>query len=117
MKIEIFTKQQIAQHLAAGGLIDVIKDKVEPFVSVAQNSIPGAGSATADLSKLDQELLFLNQQAIVMHNTGDFTIKSSVGNVRFWIREDYRQLWIAHHTKKAVMNRMIDKKYHCGDLY
>ena len=117
MIIKLFDKQAIKQAIASDTFIQQFADKLESFVSIAKDSIPKAGSHTAPLDKLDIDQLFIYMDDIQMHNTGDFTVFTSICNVRFWATEDAKLLWLAHNTKKHTMNKMVNAKYDCGDLY
>jgi len=117
MKIRPFTKQEIEHYLAIGILREQLANKIEPFTSIAANSIPQAGSHTAPLDKLDENELFIQMVGIALHNTGDFTVLTKLCNVRFWLTEDYKLLYLAHKDKRRVMNNMTNRKYNCGDLY
>jgi len=78
------TKQEITHHLGIENLSAHLAGNFYPFVSFANNSIPTAGSGTMKRSRLIEHKLFVDMLDIVMHQTGDFTIKTKSGNVRFW---------------------------------
>ena len=54
------------------------------YVSYTEKSVPSAGSPTRNRHTLNINKLAENATAIVEHTDGGYTIKSTIGCVRFW---------------------------------
>jgi len=71
----------INKHKSFSGLTQSFHD----FVSYTERSIPNLGSPTKSIHNLNYETIMTNLKSVTHHNSGDMTVKTKFGNIRFWI--------------------------------